>query len=782
MKCISKLSNSKSLMLIALSIAFLMLLTACSNEPDEEENETPEYAFVTEFTDLLQQHEGIHFAGSAVIIGETLYFSAVMQEDVEEKFSTNMLFSVNLDGTNLIELSNYATTTAPPADADAGYTTILAMAADNEGNLWVVESAEFYIENLPDNFEPDPNEPFAVLEYRESLISSVFVRKLDYTGAEIESIEINEVIREQGFVWIRSFAIDDENIYLAFNEKIAIYNYSGNLTSTLDVDGMITSLINLSNGDIAVSFWGSSGSILQRVDTDRRILGEVLESTQQLIYSFSGNDDYNYFISDQNNLHGFDADAGELVQVLSLIDNSISSDNMLIVSITGDDQVLIISRGWDNHTERSKIELISLTRTTDFESDVTTITFATFFLGWDIREEIIKFNRTNNQYNIQVTDYYEYLENDDWAALFLRITTEIIAGNIPDILDISGLPVEQYVEMGLLEDLYPFIDNDPEINREDFLENLLLRSEINDGLYYVFPLFTLSTIIGNPNVLGSEHGWNIDEFLAVLEKNPGADLPMGAWMTSNSFLYWAVIHNMDFFIDRDAGTVNFDNEDFIKLLETARLFPTDYPDFDSIDERDDIATGRQIMTEFYFSGFAQYQMYREFFGGEVVLKGFPSESRTGNIINPFPTFAITSGSENKEGAWSFISSLLTESKQRQMVTESPNNIPTNKVVLDEMLEKAMNEPERTVSLGTSSGGVMSIIDVTVYPLTQDEKDRLLEMLSSARVLISSDDILTSIMEIVSETASDYFSGQTTAENAARIIQSRASILASEQFG
>ena len=50
------------------------------------------------------------------------------------------------------------------------------------------------------------------------------------------------------------------------------------------------------------------------------------------------------------------------------------------------------------------------------------------------------------------------------------------------------------------------------------------------------------------------------------------------------------------------------------------------------------------------------------------------------------------------------------------------------------------------------------------------------------LLRSNDYLFTSIMNIVSETASGYFSGQITAENAARIIQSRASILASEQFG
>jgi len=72
--------------------------------------------------------------------------------------------------------------------------------------------------------------------------------------------------------------------------------------------------------------------------------------------------------------------------------------------------------------------------------------------------------------------------------------------------------------------------------------------------------------------------------------------------------------------------------------------------------------------------------------------------------------------------------------------------------------------------------------IKVTPLSQAERDQFLELIDSALVLGSNDYLFTSIMNIVSESASGYFSGQMTAEDAARIIQNRASILASEQFG
>jgi len=326
----------------------------------------------------------------------------------------------------------------------------------------------------------------------------------------------------------------------------------------------------------------------------------------------------------------------------------------------------------------------------------------------------------------------------------------------------------------LLEDLYPLIDNDLELSREDFIENVLRMAEIDGSLYYVFPTFMVFTIKGNPNVLGNEPGWNLNEFIDVLNENPDADIPLGAYWTNELFLDYAISHSIDCFIDLDAGTVDFDNEDFIKLLEVANTFPSVGLEWGDFDEFDDIATGRQIMSPFHFTGFIEYYMYRGVFGGELVFKGFPSMNGSGNSITPRPALAITSVSGNKEGAWSFIRSVMTESWQRREVTQSSNRIPSNKAVLDWMIESAMNKPEHTIGIGG--------IEVTVPPLSEDEKNRFLEMIYSATTTRSVDNGLSSLMNIINESASDYFAGRITAKDTARIIQSRTSILVSEQFG
>lgn len=767
-----------------LTLTLLLQLTACSSNPVANKIEAPDYVFVQELTDLMQLNEKMHFSGGACVIGDTLYFSAFELSDSEKGFSADKIFSANLDGSNLTLLQNF-TTTSPPPVADAGRIRITAMTEDHEGNLWITESAEFYTENLPDNFESDSSDPLALLEFRENITNSVFVHKLDDKGAVIYSIEVSDILTIHDFLWPIDFAIDDEHIYIATNEKIAVYDYSGNRLFTIDVDGMIISLINLPSGNIAVNYWGlsnSNGSILHRIDSDIRALGEILESSHQLTYVFSGDDNFLYYITDQTHLYGMNADTSELVQILNLLDNNIVSENIVLVTTIGDEQVLAINRKWDIYNERQTIELVSLHKTDAQDFDKITITYATSLLNPRIRNEIIEFNRTNNHFHIEVIDYSQYSTNSNWRGGIERLSLEIIAGNVPDMLDVSGLPVEKYIAVGLLEDLYPFIDNDTDLNSEDFIENIFRKAERNGSLYYVFPLFTIFTVIGNPSILGSQHGWNLDEMLTVLEENPEADVPLGAWMTNEIFLEFLVFHNLDRFIDLDLGTAYFDNADFIRLLEFASMFPSNAPKSGDYNELEDIATGRQIMKTFSFEGFANYQFYLEAFGGELVMKGFPSVNRRGSHIEPIQTFAITSVSENKDGAWSFIRRFMTESWQRNAITESPDSIPLNNVVFDWMIENVMNKPEYTTTMGGDFGGVFSTFEVTVPPLSEAERNRFLEILNSAVPDKDYNDEFISLMIIVQETASYYFAGRITAEEAAKIIQSRASIFTAEQFG
>jgi len=260
----------------------------------------------------------------------------------------------------------------------------------------------------------------------------------------------------------------------------------------------------------------------------------------------------------------------------------------------------------------------------------------------------------------------------------------------------------------------------------------------------------------------------MEEFVNVLDANPNADLPLGQGLTKLNLLQALFMFSMDDYVDWDAGKVNFDSSGFIALLEFANTLPDEYDwNDDYIPMHELISTGRQIIAATGFYDFDDYLMNRAIFGGEIVFKGLPSENRNGNSLTTGTAFAITEKCKDPDAAWAFLRSFLKEEWQKENIWYG---IPVNKNVFEKMLSDAMDE---------TRGGASSIDGflVEMEPLTQEDVNSIMALINSVTGTVGQDDAL---WNIISESAADFFNGSSTAQNAARIIQNRASTYISER--
>ena len=69
------------------------------------------------------------------------------------------------------------------------------------------------------------------------------------------------------------------------------------------------------------------------------------------------------------------------------------------------------------------------------------------------RQAVDKFNRTHDDVQILVKDYYGSAE--ERGQNYERLLSEMAAGQVPDIIDLSGFSYRQMVQKGYLEDLWP---------------------------------------------------------------------------------------------------------------------------------------------------------------------------------------------------------------------------------------------------------------------------------------------------------------------------------------
>ena len=755
--------------LVTVVLAVITAATAlpgCSKDPVNA-YESPHFLYVPEVTQLCLP-EGMEWIDNITVSGDLLYFTAMANESENDLIQTYEIFCMDLIDSDLRELPNYTVETEYPANTEGGSVQIYSMCIDSGGDIWVAECGEYYLYDLPDDFDGEDWEKW---NHRTILDSFNRIRKLDNTGAQVQSFDIGRIAAGQEWFYIYAFAVDDDNnIYIGTESKVHVLDSEGGTQFTLDIN-FVDAFVEMYDGTIALTDWRENGRVLAKIDVAGRKWGESIDLPNNANTVYTGNDEYSFIYTGDTGLHGVESATGEAAMLLNWIDSDMTIDGLVSITLLTDGRILVIRQHWND--DGSRYELAILTKTSYSElPDKAILTLATFYLDQDIRSAIVQFNRTSATHHIQVTDYADFSTDDDWQAGLSRLSAEIIAGSVPDILDVSNLPGSQYAAMGLLADIYPMIDSDPKLSRSDFMESVLRATEIDGGLYHVFPSFSIGTIMGNPAVVGGNPGWDMNEFLAVLDANPNADMPLGQGFTKLSFLQAMFMFHINEFVDWTAGKVNFDSDEFSSLLEFAGTFPDNY-DWNSeyIEEHELISAGRQIMAATGFSNFNDYRAYRAIFGGDVVFKGFPTGSGSGNSLLIQTSFAITNACKDIDGAWAFLSTLLNEDWQRENTVFS---IPINKAIFESKLTEAMTEDE----YGSHSMSIDGFM-VELQPLTQAQADQIMALIDSVSGSAGHDEAL---WNIVSEDASDFFNGQASLQDTIRVIQNRASIYISEQSG
>ncbi|MDR2590849.1 MAG: extracellular solute-binding protein [Oscillospiraceae bacterium] len=763
---------------IRITIALLILavlatsLLGCKNN-DDNDFVKPDYLFLPDVTQL-RLPEGVEWIKHITVGNDKIYFAASPSEDELSKLQSDVIYEVDFYGTNLKVFPDYDALLNIPDDVISshedtnGYVAIYSLHVDGDGNVWVTEFGEFFFFDLPDDFDGDDWDRW---EYRKVIYDFTRVRKLDNTGSELLSIDITHISSGYDWFYIQSMAVDsDGNAYIGIETTVYVINNEGKTLFTLDT-GYVESFVVMQDGSVAHIEWRDRGRAVVKIDVNGSKWGEVIDIPDNFHRIFAGNDEYMLIVSDSTGLYGIEASTGDHILLLNWIDSDMSSEGLGNVTLLSSEQILTVNRHWGSSGERH--EIIMLTKTPYSEiSERQILTLATFHLDWEIRNVIVQFNRNSTTHRIVVTDYATFNTDDDWQAGLMRLSTEIVSGKVPDILDVSSLPFNQYAARGLLVDLYSFIDSDPDFDRSDFMESALKATEFNGGLYKLFPSFNIITIAGNPSIVGDYPGWTMDEFLAVLAANPGADVPLGLGLTKESFLQALVMFHMDKYVDWVTGDVSFDSDDFISLLEFANTLPAD--DYDWNDEyiptHKLLSSGRQLMMPTSFYEINEYQINRAMLGGDLVYKGFPTENRNGNTLVTHTGFAISEKCVDKDAAWNFIRTFLSDEWQ----SDNFRNyyLPIIKDVFDERLKDAMSENE----WGSSIYGIDGL-EVEIEPLTQAEADQIMALINSVTGSVSQDE---TIWNIISESATSYFSGQTSAQDAARVIQNRISTYVAEQ--
>lgn len=414
--------------------------------------------------------------------------------------------------------------------------------------------------------------------------------------------------------------------------------------------------------------------------------------------------------------------------------------------------------------------------------DKAVLVLAGNYVGSDMKQRVVEFNRSSEEYRITVREYDSYNNYEDYQAGYTQLNNDITTGNMPDILITEGLPAENYIAKGLLADVGKMIEEDEELSNVEFVQNVLDAYSMDGKLYYVIPSFRVSTVIGKTSVVGDRTSWTMADMKQLMETLPEGTTMFGE-MTRDSFMYTMMDYCGADFIDVASGKCDFDSQNFIDMMEYAKSLPEELDEETFGEEywqnyESQYRDNRTVLSNLYLNSLSNlnYNVNGRF-GEQVSYIGFPTESGMGAYVQAGQSYAISARSANQEGAWEFLRYYLTDEYQSELEWI----MPIQKKYFLEEAQKATQKPYYTDENGEKveydDTYYMNGEEIILEPLSQEEVDRVVEYIFSINKCYYGN---TDVTNIINEEIASYFDGQKSAQDVAKVIQSRAQIYVNEK--
>lgn len=753
-----------------LCLLLLVCLTACGGTPEKEPEPVETVSgmvYVPEFTkaefDANYIMEACVSSGKVYLVGNAGQYGEIEGPDgemVTEFFSGTALFQGEPGVTAFRKIEGYQ-----PFDlrgGKRGHVIAPACWPGEEDTVWLWTSISCW----DDHVFPD------------------YVQQFDAGGKELARIELDALPGDLAEGDIDANSIysvitdQEERLYVGSLDSVFVYDRDQRLLCSLDAQGSCGGpLVRLSDGRVAMRAFGHTAPDSRELLVIRPEAGDWGESYalpmgDGMIYNGGGG--WLFFCDNGDSLYGYSIETGKLERILSWTGVGIKNYEVRCLAPLEDGRLLAVT------VQFNSAETVVLTPTDPASlPEMTVLTYAALSLDSETRSKIVEFNKAHPNCRIEVRDYSEYNTGADPSAGRTRLQTELLAGDIPDLLDAAGLPLRQYARRGWLEDLLPWLEGDPDLGREAVMTQVI-DAALQDGkLYQAFPSFSILTAAGRTGVVGDRVSWTWADLREAMEAMPEGGTVFGE-LERPALLDALLPVTADALVDREAGTVREEAvRSFLAFCGAAPLRMEVVEDIytAALDGEVLLLPAELIRLD---SG-AEIQMYTTAFGGSCSYVGYPREDGgAGSFFRLWDGIAMTTACKDKEAAWSFL--------REAFLPKYPTGIyfgpafPISRADFDRMVEIATGPMLDETGQPMESEGMAwsfmpgSDLEIPIRPVTQEEYDHFMALLNAVDQVYDPDEELTAIIR---EEACAYLAGKQALEDAVRLIVNRAGLYLNE---
>lgn len=793
---------------------------------------TAKYAYKADYFDLAVP-DGVQYVNQICAAGTTLYASVGIQGeeivnsdpatgDTWSYYNTRLsMLTIDPDTGTCTELTNLDLPQVP--EGAEGSVDCYNMIGSDDGTLWMLVNVYATQYELPDDFDPNTDSKW---NYPSTDIGGSYLMHIAADGSTIASIDLsdtNNEDNEDGMSGnLSSFAVDAAgNLYVSdYNNIYYVLDAEGNVQFKLDGSQYNGSLYRLNAQQVGVMWYNytddvnaadENGQYFVPIDLETKDWGEKVKLPSNVWSILPGDDVYDFYYADNNNnIFGYTAKTDTKEKLVDWLACDVDTNNMNGYAMLSDSRVAALMQDWS--TDPTTYQLIVLHRVDASEiKEKKVLTLACMYLDWNLRSMIVEYNKTNDEYRINVIDYSEYATDDDYNAGVTKLTTEIISGSVPDIFLTSNLPIDKYAAKGVIADLNTFMDGGNGLSRDYFVPQILNALEKDGKLYELPTSFSVQTAYALSSIASQYDTWNVAAVQdAMTQLQEGATVFSNGW-TKNMALSNCLSRNLSAFVDWTTGKCEFDSEAFQQLLAFCNSFPAETSDGDgaiayassadiAVDDAmwDSDATritnGKQLMSTIGMYSFDSYIWNVYAIRDKITFTGYPTEDGSGSSFGLQMPMAISSVTKYPDAAWDFVCSII-----KKMNTIDENNyyygfpisqaafdaemtdIMTEQYQLDENGEQVDwdgdGEPDKAIrgSYETMENGETVYKDV--YALTQEDIDQILGVISNTHSVYDYDQ---EILDIITDEVAAYFAGDKDVQTTASMIQSRVNLYVQEQ--
>ncbi len=479
------------------------------------------------------------------------------------------------------------------------------------------------------------------------------------------------------------------------------------------------------------------------------------------------------FFSKDDGMYGLTGD-GELMLVAdfraSLID---SSTDVADFVFCGDGQFLAAGMESDYLTLHTR-------RPDDYKENRKTVDLWQIYGGGG-DGNATAFNKQNDGYLVKMAIDLKTLED---------LSEAVLTGDSPDLIFYTDRSVlDGMLNLGAAADIYPYMESYDGVKRDDLMPNVLEAFDMDGKLYAIPENFCVSSWHANSEVIGEEYrNWTFDDMYEIFENCPD-DMCFADEVFSNDLVNNLILSHLTPWVDTENNTCNFDSSDFVKLLEFCKntknasaLDVTAEWDAEYYKKQLTVMDGKQAMLSidsgprYGLGQSAETLAGKGLLYSDASILNLPGGNGKG-LLTCDNSYTILSTGDCPDGAWAYVSYLLSDERQIPMGEEFPGWNWTNKEAFEIGVQKLITDEPKIQKVSASLEN--NVVFEFEYPvvITEEDVQRYKEFVMNCMELEYNN---FDVHGIIWDEYERYRNNEITAEECAEYIQSRVEILLAEQ--